>query len=78
VFPTAVALFTERAGAQGARVTGAVFAMAALGGATVPWAVGAISTRFDSLRLALAAPLVCSLMMIVLQLRETRSARRTC
>jgi fucose permease len=72
VFPTAVALFTERAGRQGARVTGAVFAMAALGGATVPWAVGAISTRFASLRLALAAPLACSLLMIVLQLRTAR------
>jgi len=76
VFPTAVALFTERAGAQGARVTGVVFAMSALGGATVPWAVGAVSTRFDSLRLALAAPLGCCLLMIVLQLRETRGARQ--
>jgi fucose permease len=76
VFPTAVALFTERAGAQGARVTGAVFAMAALGGATVPWAVGALSTRFDSLRLALAAPLAGSLLMMVLQLRATRDARK--
>ena len=75
VFPTAVALFTERAGAQGARVTGVVFAMAALGGATVPWAVGAISTRFDSLRLALAVPLACSLLMIVLRLREMRVSR---
>jgi len=73
VFPTKVALFTERAGAQGARVTGVVFAMAALGGATVPWAVGAISTRFDSLRLALAAPLGCCLLMIALQLRARSS-----
>jgi len=76
VFPTKVALFTERAGAQGARVTGAVFAMAAMGGATVPWAVGAISTRFDSLRLALAVPLGCCLLMIMLQLREMRARRR--
>ena len=76
VFPTKVALFTERAGAHGARVTGAVFAMAAMGGATVPWAVGAISARFDSLRLALAAPLGCCLLMIVLQLREMRGALR--
>jgi fucose permease len=76
VFPTAVALFTERAGAQGARVTGVVFAMAAMGGAVLPWAVGAISTRFDSLRLALAAPLACSILMILLQLREMRSALR--
>jgi len=68
VFPTEVALFTERAGGHGARVTGAVFAMAALGGATIPWAVGAISTRFDSLRLALAAPLAGSLLMIAMQL----------
>ena len=75
VFPTAVALFTERAGAQGARVTGVVFAMAALGGATVPWAMGAVSTHFGSLRLALAAPLVCGLMMIALRLREARWPR---
>jgi FHS family glucose/mannose:H+ symporter-like MFS transporter len=74
VFPTAVALFTERAGALGPRVTGLVFAMASLGGATVPWAVGAISTRFESLRLALFAPLVCTLLMIALRLRDTRSS----
>ena len=75
VFPTKVALFTERAGAQGTRVTGAVFAMAAMGGAIVPWAMGAISTRFVSLRLALAVPLACGLMMIALQVREMREAR---
>ena len=73
VFPTAVALFTERAGPQGSRVTGAVFAMAALGGATIPWMVGAISTRSNNLRLALAAPLACGLVMIVLQLRQPRT-----
>lgn len=67
VFPTAVALFTERAGDQGARVTGVVFAMSALGGATVPWLIGALSTRFGSLRLAMAAPLACSLVMIAVQ-----------
>ena len=74
VFPTAVALFSERAGAQSVRVTGMVFAMSALGGATVPWAVGAISTRFDSLRLGLAVTLACSLLMIVLQFRDARSS----
>ena len=71
VFPTAVALFTERAAAQGPRVTGLVFAMAALGGATVPWVAGSISTRSGSLRLALAVPLACGLLMMLLHLRET-------
>lgn len=72
VFPTAVALFTERAGAQVARVTGPVFAMSALGGATIPWIIGATSARFNSLRLALAVPLACGLLMLAMQLRGTQ------
>lgn len=64
VFPTAVALFSERAAGLGSRVTGAVFAMAALGGATIPSAAGAISARSGSLRFGLMAPFVCGLLMI--------------
>lgn len=75
VFPTAVALFTERAGAQVARVTGPVFAMSALGGATIPWIIGATSARFNSLRLALVVPLACGLLMLAMQLRETQQRR---
>lgn len=73
VFPTAVAVFTERAGSQASRLTGLVFAMAALGGATIPWSVGAVSTQLASLRLALITPLVCVLLMTLLQIRTLRS-----
>lgn len=74
VFPTAVALFTERAGAEGARVAGVVFAMSALGGATVPWAMGTLSAGVHNLRLALLLPLACGLLMLGMQLRQKKLA----
>ncbi len=63
LFPTAVALFTERAGQLGTQVTGVVFSMAALGGVTLPWLIGVASTRLGSIRWALATPWFCVAVM---------------
>lgn len=76
VFPTAVALFVERARCQATALAGVVFAMASLGGAVIPWAVGCASTYFQSLRLALAMPLVCSVCMIIVQMRLSSALPR--
>ncbi len=64
VFPTAIALFTERAGQVGTRVTGIVFSIGGLGGVVLPALVGLVSTTLASLRLALLATLLCTLAMI--------------
>lgn len=76
VFPTAVALFVERARSQATALAGVVFAMASLGGAIIPWAVGCASTYFGSLRLALAMPLVCGVCMIAVQMRLSSALPR--
>ncbi len=43
-----------------------VFALASLGGATIPWLVGFISTQIGSLRAGLVVPLIACLFMLVL------------
>lgn len=67
VFPVTIAALSHVFGRRASRVAGATFAMAGLGGATVPWLVGALSTRTGSLRLALGVPLLCVVAMLVLQ-----------
>jgi FHS family glucose/mannose:H+ symporter-like MFS transporter len=68
VYPTTIALLSRRFGELASRVGGLVFALAGLGGATLPWAVGWVSTHSGSLRVGLGIPLLCSLAMVVLQI----------
>ncbi|MGH9432782.1 MAG: MFS transporter [Terriglobia bacterium] len=67
VFPITIAALSHCFGVMATRVAGAMFAMAGLGGATLPWLVGFLSTRYGSLRLALGVPLVSILIMVALQ-----------
>jgi fucose permease len=81
VFPVGVALLTRSLGPEAARRSSPAFALAGLGGATLPWLVGVVSTAFDSLRVGLAVPFVASLAMVALHLglvreRRPRAARR--
>ncbi len=64
VFPIAIAALSHVFGAMASRVAGLTFAFAAVGGASVPWLVGFVSTRSGSLRFALAVPLATALIMI--------------
>lgn len=73
VFPIAIAALSYAFGRNASRVAGAAFAMAGVGGATIPWLVGALSTRSGSLRLALGVPLVCVIAMLALQRSSARS-----
>jgi len=68
VNPTIVAAFTTRLGSLAARWTGPVFAAAGLGGAAIPWLVGAISSHSANLRMGFAAPLFCIGCMFCLEL----------
>jgi len=67
VFPTTIALLPRCFGEMAPRIAGLVFALAGLGGATLPWLVGWVSTRFGGLRTGLGVPLVTILAMIALQ-----------
>lgn len=71
VFPTTIARFSERLGPAASGVAGIVFAMGAIGGATIPGLVGRVSTELGSLRAALLIPAIASSLMIALQLGLT-------
>jgi FHS family glucose/mannose:H+ symporter-like MFS transporter len=72
VFPIVIALMSRAFGAGASRIAGGMFAVAGLGGATIPWLVGAVSTRFDSLRAGLSIPLFGSVAMAILLLLARR------
>lgn len=67
VFPTTIALITERLGARASQVTGYMFVAAGLGGAIIPWLVGFVSTRYGNLRAGLSAALVGAISLVILQ-----------
>jgi fucose permease len=50
-----------------------MFALSSLGGATVPWLVGALSSRFGSLRVGLTVPLLGCVVMLFLYLKNRHS-----
>ncbi len=69
IYPILVAWLAEYYGPGARRVSGVMFALAGLGGATLPWLVGAISTRVGNLRMGLLVPLAgCFAMMNLLLL----------
>jgi fucose permease len=77
IYPIQVAWISPTFGAASARLAGRIFAMGALGGATLPWAVGYLSTAFGGLKAGLVAPLAGSVLMIALLIfSPPPSARR--
>ncbi|MDQ6652765.1 MAG: MFS transporter [Acidobacteriota bacterium] len=66
VFPTTIALFTERFGHDATRLTGTLFILAGLGAAVFPWLVGLSSNHYGALRAGLVVPLIGGSAMIVL------------
>ncbi|HXG66172.1 MAG TPA: MFS transporter [Blastocatellia bacterium] len=77
VFPTTFALFTERHGALAAQMVGVFFVLTGLGGATIPWAVGAVSEWSDNLRIGLVVTLIGGLIMVALQVAIISILART-
>ncbi|MGB8985016.1 MAG: MFS transporter [Candidatus Sulfotelmatobacter sp.] len=57
IFPILVAWLVKAFGERSRRIASIMFALAALGGATMPWFVGLTSTRTGSLRAGLLVPL---------------------
>ena len=66
VFPINIAMLSQWFGEMASRIGGVMFALSSLGGATVPWLVGALSSRFGSLRVGLMVPLLGSITMFFL------------
>ena len=72
VFPTTIAQLSREFADVNARAAGAAFVLAGLGGATMPWLVGAWSTSAGSLRVGLMVPLIGCLAMITLHAYRSR------
>jgi MFS transporter, FHS family, glucose/mannose:H+ symporter len=68
VYPITIATFSQLFGSASNRLGAVMFAMGGLGGATVPWLVGFVSTAFISLKLGLAVPLAACVAMLGLYL----------
>ena len=66
VFSIYIALLASRFGKTAPGVRGAMFALGGLGGATLPWLVGALSTQFGALKAGLYVPLFGCLTMLAL------------
>ena len=76
IFPINISLLSLRFGRMAPRIGGAMFALAGLGGATLPWLVGSISTRFGGLKTGLWVPWIGCLVMLVLYFFVRHSPRR--
>jgi len=68
IYPAYIAMLSAWFGASGVRVGGLMFSVASLGGASLPWLVGAVSNVFGSLRTGLLVPLASTIAMLVLYL----------
>ena len=75
VYPIVISLLSRRYGDRAQHMlAGFMFASAGMGGAVMPLIVGLVADRYHSLRLGLAVPLACLVVMIVLQAFEAKSA----
>ena len=70
VFPISVSLLPIWFGKSVRRASGFVFGSGNVGGAVLPWVVGAVSTRYGSLRLGFFVPLLGVATMLAFYLRN--------
>ena len=68
VFPTTIAILSETFDRLASRLASVVFGLAALGGATIPWLVGVISSRYNSLQVGLMFTVFVTIALFFLQL----------
>lgn len=76
LYPITISLFSSRFGERAKSMGGIMFALSTLGGATVPWLVGLVSTKFQSLRSGLVIPFAGSLVMLAIFTRLWRQESR--
>src|SRR5215469_5560494 len=75
IYPISVSLLRRWFGEAERRASGAVFSSGNVGGAFLPWLVGAVSTYSGSLRLAFLVPLAGVMLLLVFYLRQTSELR---
>lgn len=68
VYPIKISLLPRWFGGLADRMGGVVFSLGNLGGATLPWVVGLVSTRYGSLRAGFLVPLLGTLVMLIFYL----------
>ena len=70
IYPLILSFFLARTGNHPR--LGPVFALASIGGATIPWLTGVVSTHFDGLRAGLAVPAAGAVLLLLLSPEITR------
>jgi FHS family glucose/mannose:H+ symporter-like MFS transporter len=65
LYPIYIAWLTWAFGSRARRIAGVMFATGSIGGATLPWLVGAISSHSGSLRIGLVVPFAGCLLMFL-------------
>jgi fucose permease len=70
VYPITIAALSREFGPAASRVGSLMFTLSNLGGGLMPWMVGISSTKFGTLKAGLAVPLIGSVMMYFLYLRN--------
>ena len=73
VYPITISLLSREFGIASSRVGSLMFTMSNIGGAFMPWMVGASSNHFGSLKAGLAVPLIGCAAMYGLYLREWKA-----
>ena len=68
VYPIKISLLPRWFGGLADRMGGVVFSLGNLGGATLPWVVGLVSTRSGSLRTGFLVPLLGTLVLLIFYL----------
>jgi MFS transporter, FHS family, glucose/mannose:H+ symporter len=72
LFPITVAVLSRDLGENGQRLGGYFFAIGNMGGATIPFLVGAVSTKTHSLRAGMALTLLSMALMLVISATFSR------
>jgi MFS transporter, FHS family, glucose/mannose:H+ symporter len=76
IYPIIVSEFSGKFGAAARRLGGVIFASPSLGGATVPWLVGFVSTKTNNLRMGLLLPLGGALMLLAIFFASAKATAR--
>ena len=77
LYPITISRFSSRFGERAKSLGGFMFALSTLGGASVPWFVGFVSTKFQSLRSGLVVPFAGSLLMLAIFTQALRQEPRS-
>jgi MFS transporter, FHS family, glucose/mannose:H+ symporter len=66
VYPITISMLSQEFGTAASRVGSVMFTVANFGGALLPWAVGYVSHKFNTLAVGLVVPLAATVLMYVL------------